>query len=166
MKSIFDLNPKLLQNIKISYPGGKEKARLLHCLIDKPEYNKILESGNGLLQLDFVWSNEYHPWSLVARLYNLYRACHYKRQTDIQTLYLYYQNFNLIKVESGNFTTRINLYWNYPYIMKHESQIYPIDNKKVKIYIATWNHLFSMENLNPLSIEMIETVADLPIYFK
>lgn len=148
-----------------------DKSRLLFGLIDKKAYNKAMNGENTYVQLDIVWNNEHHPICIADIVYRIYRSYKYKRVQDIQSLYLHYQNKELVSVESGNFTENPSYTFQIKKLTKHDSHKYKIEDfstdreKNRIIYISTWNHIFSKEDYNKnLNKDLFHIGYDFPLY--
>jgi hypothetical protein len=148
-----------------------DRSNLLFSLIDTKAYNKAMNGENILVKITLVWNDEYHPNCVADLFYRLFRRYKYKRVQDVQSLYLRYNNREIISVEGHNFTEDDSYTFNTTQSLVHSSHRYYINQllRDVRnnhyIFISTWNHIFSKyDNNKSLEKDNILLGINIPMY--
>jgi len=138
---------------------ARRYAPLLYTLPgDEPElvlymYNKSTHA----ITYYVIWSGEYTGEGIVDRLYEYLRSLFYGSSTDVESIDVYPLNRTVSFETSGHKRVWATFSGT---VCKYDDVYVPqctVNGTHVKVYVLTWNHLFTLEphaGTQPTSVEV------------
>ncbi len=116
-------------------PPGDEPELVLYM------YNKT----TGSITYYFIWSGEYTGRGILDRLYEYVRSLFYGSSADVEPINVYPSNRSISFETSGHkrvWATFSGTVCNYDDVYVPHCTV---NGTHVKVYVLTWNHLFTLE---------------------